>query len=49
MDWTATKTTTALFQLTTALSAGAMYFDDVYVVDITNDTGIGRTLTPSPR
>ncbi|HBX8397795.1 TPA: carbohydrate binding domain-containing protein [Klebsiella pneumoniae] len=40
MDWTATKTTTALFQLTTALSAGAMYFDDVYVVDITNDTKI---------
>ncbi|WP_240823002.1 TipJ family phage tail tip protein [Klebsiella pneumoniae] len=40
MDWTATKTTTALFQLTTALSAGAMYFDDVYVVDITNDTRI---------
>ena len=40
MDWTATKTTTAMFQLTTALSAGAMYFDDVYVVDITNDTKI---------
>ncbi|HCI9829454.1 TPA: DUF1983 domain-containing protein [Klebsiella pneumoniae] len=40
MDWTATKTTTALFQLTTLLSAGAMYFDDVYVVDITNDTKI---------
>lgn len=40
MDWTATKTTTALFQLTTALSSGAMYFDDVYVVDITNDTKI---------
>lgn len=40
MDWTATKTTTALFQLTTALSTGAMYFDDVYVVDITNDTKI---------
>ena len=40
MDWTATKTTTAQFQLTTALSAGAMYFDDVYVVDITNDTKI---------
>lgn len=40
MDWTATKTTNALFQLTTALSAGAMYFDDVYVVDITNDTKI---------
>ena len=39
-DWTATKTTTALFQLTTWLSAGAMYFDDVYVVDITNDTKI---------
>lgn len=40
MDWTATKTTIALFQLTTLLSAGAMYFDDVYVVDITNDTKI---------
>lgn len=40
MDWTATKTTKALFQLTTWLSAGAMYFDDVYVVDITNDTKI---------
>lgn len=40
MDWTATKTTTAQFQLTTLLSAGAMYFDDVYVVDITNDTKI---------
>lgn len=40
MDWTATKTTNALFQLTTWLSAGAMYFDDVYVVDITNDTKI---------
>lgn len=40
MDWTATKTTTALFQLTTALSAGAMYFDDVYVVDITNNIRI---------
>lgn len=40
MDWTATKTTNALFQLTTLLSAGAMYFDDVYVVDITNDTKI---------
>ncbi|WP_243816916.1 TipJ family phage tail tip protein [Klebsiella quasipneumoniae] len=40
MDWTATKTTTAEFQLTTWLSAGAMYFDDVYVVDITNDTKI---------
>lgn len=40
MDWTATKTTTAQFKLTTWLSAGAMYFDDVYVVDITNDTKI---------
>ncbi|GKL17945.1 hypothetical protein NUBL12144_17230 [Klebsiella pneumoniae] len=40
MDWTATKTTTAQFQLTTLLGAGAMYFDDVYVVDITNDTKI---------
>ena len=40
MDWTATKTTTAQFQLTTLLSAGAMYFDDAYVVDITNDTKI---------
>lgn len=40
MDWTATKDTTAAFQLTTWLSAGAMYFDDVYVVDITNDTQI---------
>ena len=40
MDWTATKTTNALFQLTTWLSAGAMYFDDAYVVDITNDTKI---------
>nr|UVN10085.1 MAG: tail protein [Bacteriophage sp.] len=40
MDWTATKTTTAEFQLQTWLSAGAMYFDDVYVVDITNDTKI---------
>ncbi|WP_251347135.1 phage tail tip fiber protein [Klebsiella variicola] len=40
MEWTATKTTTADFQLTTWLSAGAMYFDDVYVVDITNDTRI---------
>lgn len=40
MDWTATKDTTAAFQLTTWLSAGAMYFDDVYVVDITNDAQI---------
>ncbi|WP_404881370.1 hypothetical protein, partial [Klebsiella pneumoniae] len=40
MDWTATKDTTATFQLTAWLSAGAMYFDDVYVVDITNDTQI---------
>ncbi|MFJ2997497.1 TipJ family phage tail tip protein [Raoultella planticola] len=40
MDWTATKDTTAAFQLTTWLSAGAMYFDDVYVVDITNETQI---------
>ncbi|EIY5055181.1 carbohydrate binding domain-containing protein [Klebsiella variicola] len=40
MEWTATKTTTAEFQLQTWLSAGAMYFDDVYVIDITNETNI---------
>ncbi|HHT4259118.1 TPA: phage tail tip fiber protein [Klebsiella variicola] len=40
MEWTASKTTTAQFQLTTWLSAGAMYFDDVYVIDITDETNI---------
>ncbi|WNA09120.1 chromosome partition protein [Klebsiella phage P61_2] len=40
MDWTAPKNTTASFQLTTALKSGVMYFDDVYVVDITNETNI---------
>lgn len=40
MEWTATKTTTASFQLTSWLSAGAMYFDDVYVIDITDATKI---------
>lgn len=40
MEWTATKDATVAFQLTTWLSAGAMYFDDVYVTDITNDTQI---------
>ncbi|HBS7359848.1 TPA: carbohydrate binding domain-containing protein, partial [Klebsiella pneumoniae] len=33
-DWKATKTTTASFQLTTFLSAGAMYFDDFHVLDV---------------
>ena len=36
-DWKATKTTTASFQLTTFLSAGAMYFDDFHVLDVTDE------------
>lgn len=39
-DWKATKTTTASFQLTTALSAGAMYFDDFHVLDVTDEKDI---------
>lgn len=35
-DWKASKTTVAQFQLTTWLSAGAMYFDDFVVEDITD-------------
>ncbi|EOZ9126790.1 DUF1983 domain-containing protein [Klebsiella pneumoniae] len=35
-DWKATKTTMASFQLTTFLSAGAMYFDDFHVLDVTD-------------
>lgn len=40
MDWTASKNTVAKFQLTAFLKTGTMYFDDVYVVDITNETNI---------
>lgn len=40
MDWTASKNTIAKFQLTAFLKSGSMYFDDVYVVDITNETNI---------
>ncbi|HHB8863535.1 TipJ family phage tail tip protein [Klebsiella pneumoniae] len=40
MDWTASKNTVAKFQLTAFLKTGVMYFDDVYVVDITNETNI---------
>jgi hypothetical protein len=40
MDWTASKNTVAKFQLTAFLKSGSMYFDDVYVVDITNETNI---------
>ncbi|HBQ2172666.1 TPA: DUF1983 domain-containing protein [Klebsiella pneumoniae] len=40
MDWTASKNTVAKFQLTAFLKTGSMYFDDVYVVDITNETNI---------
>lgn len=39
-DWNATKTTTASFQLTTFLSAGAMYFDDFHVLDVTDEKDI---------
>ncbi|HHT4618989.1 TPA: TipJ family phage tail tip protein [Klebsiella pneumoniae] len=39
-DWKATKTTTASFQLTTSLSAGAMYFDDFHVLDVTDEKDI---------
>ncbi|HGW1291214.1 TPA: DUF1983 domain-containing protein [Klebsiella pneumoniae] len=39
-DWKATKTTTASFQLTTFLSAGAMYFDDFHVIDVTDEKDI---------
>lgn len=39
-DWKATKTTTASFQLTTFLSAGAMYFDDFHVLDVTDEKNI---------
>ncbi|HBY9408152.1 TPA: DUF1983 domain-containing protein [Klebsiella pneumoniae] len=39
-DWKATKTTTASFQLTTYLSAGAMYFDDFHVLDVTDEKDI---------
>lgn len=39
-DWKATKTTTATFQLTTFLSAGAMYFDDFHVLDVTDEKDI---------
>lgn len=39
-DWKATKTTTASFQLTTFLSAGAMYFDDFHVLDVTDEKDI---------
>ena len=39
-DWKATKTTTASFQLTTFLSAGAMYFDDFRVLDVTDEKDI---------
>lgn len=35
-EWKASKTTRATFQLTTWLSAGAMYFDDFVVEDITD-------------
>ena len=39
-DWKATKTTTASFHLTTFLSAGAMYFDDFHVLDVTDEKDI---------
>ncbi|EPK6145636.1 TipJ family phage tail tip protein [Klebsiella pneumoniae] len=39
-DWKATKTTTASFQPTTFLSAGAMYFDDFHVLDVTDEKDI---------
>ena len=39
-DWKATKTTTASFQLTTFLSAGAMYFDDFHVLDVMDEKDI---------
>lgn len=39
-DWKATKTTTASFQLTTFLSAGAMNFDDFHVLDVTDEKDI---------
>ncbi len=39
-DWKATKTTTASFQLTAFLSAGAMYFDDFFVLDVTDEKDI---------
>lgn len=39
-DWKATKTTMASFQLTTFLSAGAMYFDDFHVLDVTDEKDI---------
>ncbi|PUH03450.1 TipJ family phage tail tip protein [Klebsiella quasipneumoniae] len=39
-DWKATKTTTASFQLTTFLSAGAMYFDDFHVLDVSDEKDI---------
>ncbi len=39
-DWKATKTTTASFQLTTFLSAGAMYFNDFHVLDVTDEKDI---------
>ncbi|HDT3818587.1 TPA: carbohydrate binding domain-containing protein [Klebsiella pneumoniae subsp. pneumoniae] len=39
-DWKATKTTMASFQLKTFLSAGAMYFDDFHVLDVTDEKDI---------
>ena len=44
-DWKATKTTTASFQLTTFLSAGAMYFDDFHVLDVTDEKDIAQMNT----
>ena len=44
-DWTPNKDTVATFQLTAWLSAGNMYFDDVYVIDITDRNDITANAT----
>lgn len=44
-DWTPNKDTVATFQLTAWLSTGNMYFDDVYVIDITDRNDINANAT----
>lgn len=43
--WKPTKDTVAATQITTYLSAGAMYFDDFYVIDITDRVDLDATVS----
>lgn len=43
--WKATKTASLAVQITAWLSAGAMYFEDFYVVDITDEVNIAGNAT----